>query len=126
MARIDLDLAHSYQDNPQQDEDYALLPMKMSFADGGAYALLGPRVAARRRCSTSCRACWRLHGEASSSTAARHATQSAATQYRPGVPVSVIYDTMTVADNLASPCATGKCPAIRSGSASLKLPKCWN
>jgi ATP-binding cassette subfamily B protein RaxB len=42
MARIDLDLAHSYKPNPQRDEDYALLPLKMSFRDGGAYALLGP------------------------------------------------------------------------------------
>ena len=42
MARIDLDLAHAYRKNPQRDEDYALLPLKMSFRDGGAYALLGP------------------------------------------------------------------------------------
>jgi glycerol transport system ATP-binding protein len=42
MARIDLDLAHSYKPNPQADSDYALLPLKMTFADGGAYALLGP------------------------------------------------------------------------------------
>ena len=42
MARIDLDLAHAYKPNPQRDEDYALLPLKMSFRDGGAYALLGP------------------------------------------------------------------------------------
>ena len=42
MARIDLDLAHAYKPNPRSDEDYALLPLKMSFADGGAYALLGP------------------------------------------------------------------------------------
>jgi len=42
MARIDLDLAHSYKPDPRVDEDYALLPLKMSFADGGAYALLGP------------------------------------------------------------------------------------
>ena len=42
MARIELDLAHAYRPNPQRDEDYALLPLKMSFADGGAYALLGP------------------------------------------------------------------------------------
>ena len=28
--------------NPQRDEDYALLPLKMTFDDGGAYALLGP------------------------------------------------------------------------------------
>ena len=42
VARIDLDLAHAYGPNPQQDSDYALLPMKMSFQAGGAYALLGP------------------------------------------------------------------------------------
>ena len=42
MARIDLDLAHAYKANPQGDDDYALLPLAMSFADGGAYALLGP------------------------------------------------------------------------------------
>ena len=42
MARIDLDLAHAYNKNPQQDSDYALLPLKMTFEDGGAYALLGP------------------------------------------------------------------------------------
>jgi ABC-type lipoprotein export system ATPase subunit len=42
MARIDLDLAHAYKPNPQRDEDYALLPLKMVFEDGGAYALLGP------------------------------------------------------------------------------------
>jgi glycerol transport system ATP-binding protein len=42
MARIDLDLAHAYKPNPQRDEDYALLPLQMTFDDGGAYALLGP------------------------------------------------------------------------------------
>ena len=42
MARIELDLAHAYRPNPQRDEDYALLPLKMTFEDGGAYALLGP------------------------------------------------------------------------------------
>ena len=39
MARIDLDLAHAYRANPKQESDYALLPLKMSFRDGGAYAL---------------------------------------------------------------------------------------
>ena len=36
MAHIQLDLAHSYRPNPQQDSDYALLPLKMTFEDGGA------------------------------------------------------------------------------------------
>ena len=42
MAQIELDLSHSYVANPQADEDYALLPLKFTFRDGGAYALLGP------------------------------------------------------------------------------------
>ena len=41
-SRIDLNLSHSYLANPQQDSDYALLPLNMSFRAGGAYALLGP------------------------------------------------------------------------------------
>ena len=42
MARIELDLAHAYKPKPRQDSDYALLPLNMTFEDGGAYALLGP------------------------------------------------------------------------------------
>ena len=42
MARIELKLAHSYHSHPQDDEDYALLPLELTFEDGGAYALLGP------------------------------------------------------------------------------------
>ena len=37
-----LDLAHAYRPDPDADNDYALLPLKMTFGDGGAYALLGP------------------------------------------------------------------------------------
>ena len=43
MARIELaGLAHSYKSNPSQASDYALSPMDMTWTDGGAYALLGP------------------------------------------------------------------------------------
>ena len=43
MARIELvNLAHAYKANPSQPSDYALLPMTMTWDDGGAYALLGP------------------------------------------------------------------------------------
>ncbi len=43
MARIELaGLAHSYKPNPSQPSDYALRPMEMTWQDGGAYALLGP------------------------------------------------------------------------------------
>jgi len=43
MARIDLkSLAHSYFPEPKGDEDYALRRMEHVWENGGAYALLGP------------------------------------------------------------------------------------
>jgi len=43
MAQIDLkNLAHSYLPNPTREEDFALQKMDLSWKDGHAYALLGP------------------------------------------------------------------------------------
>ncbi|HEV7345938.1 MAG TPA: ABC transporter ATP-binding protein [Devosia sp.] len=43
MARIDLDhIRHSYLAKPFNDDDFALKEVHHGFADGGAYALLGP------------------------------------------------------------------------------------
>ncbi|WP_022729138.1 ABC transporter ATP-binding protein [Fodinicurvata sediminis] len=43
MARIELkNLAHSYLDTPRDEADYALKEMTHVWEDGGAYALLGP------------------------------------------------------------------------------------
>ena len=43
MAKITLsNLAHSYLPNPQSKEDYALQPLNHEWEDGAAYALLGP------------------------------------------------------------------------------------
>src|SRR6201994_2761333 len=43
MARIDLvDLAHSYGGNDAPQETFALKPVTMTWRQGGAYALLGP------------------------------------------------------------------------------------
>src|SRR6201746_2757531 len=43
MARIDLvDLAHSYGGNLAAPESFALKPVTMTWRQGGAYALLGP------------------------------------------------------------------------------------
>ena len=43
MARIKLDqLRHSYVADPQREEDWALKTLNIEFADGGAFALLGP------------------------------------------------------------------------------------
>lgn len=43
MAQITLDkLAHSYYPNPKTDDDFALREIDHVWSDGGAYALLGP------------------------------------------------------------------------------------
>ena len=43
MARIELKgLSHSYRRRPREESDYALQPLELEWKDGGAYALLGP------------------------------------------------------------------------------------
>ena len=43
MARISIkDLRHSYLPNPKGPEDFALKSVDLEWQDGGAYALLGP------------------------------------------------------------------------------------
>jgi glycerol transport system ATP-binding protein len=43
MARVTLqDLRHSYYPDPQKDDDWALKKLSLDWNDGGAYALLGP------------------------------------------------------------------------------------
>ncbi|MDF1527090.1 MAG: ABC transporter ATP-binding protein [bacterium] len=43
MARIEFqDIAHSYEDKPSQESEWAIKPMNITWDDGGAYALLGP------------------------------------------------------------------------------------
>ena len=104
MARIDLDLAHSYRPNPAQDSDYALLPLKMSFEDGGAYALLGPSGCGK---STMLNIMSGLlvpsHGsvkfDGTDMTRATPQERNIAQVFQ----FPVIYDTMTVAENLAFP-----------------------
>jgi len=111
MARIDLDLAHSYLPNPQLDADYALLPLKMRFADGGAYALLGPSGCGK---TTMLNIMSGLLAPLRGSVMfdGRDVTR-ASPQERNIAQVfqfPVIYDTMTVADNLAFPLRNRKLP----------------
>ncbi|MFZ0614341.1 MAG: ATP-binding cassette domain-containing protein, partial [Desulfobacterales bacterium] len=43
MARIEMhEISHSYGARPEQESDYALKRIDNSWDDGGAYALLGP------------------------------------------------------------------------------------
>jgi len=104
MARIDLDLAHAYSANPQQDSDYALLPLKMRFEDGGAYALLGPSGCGKTTMLNV------MSGLLTPSQGTvlfdgRDVTQDApqARNIAQVFQFPVIYDTMTVAENLAFP-----------------------
>ena len=104
MARIDLDLAHSYLPDPRQDSDYALLPLKMSFADGGAYALLGPSGCGKTTLLNI------ISGLVRPSRGAVWFDGADVTEHSPQrrniaqvFQFPVVYDTMTVADNLAFP-----------------------
>ncbi|MEZ5646398.1 MAG: ABC transporter ATP-binding protein [Burkholderiaceae bacterium] len=112
MSRIDLDLAHSYRPDPRQDSDYALLPLKMSFEDGGAYALLGPSGCGK---TTMLNIMSGLlvpsHGsvrfDGQDVTRATPQARNIAQVFQ----FPVIYDTMTVAENLAFPLKNRKVPA---------------
>jgi len=111
MARIELDLAHAYRRDPKQDSDYALLPLKMAFEDGGAYALLGPSGCGKTTLLNI------MSGLVTPSQGSvlfdgRDVT-SASPQQRNIAQVfqfPVIYDTMTVAENLAFPLRNRKMP----------------
>jgi len=111
MARIELDLAHAYRPNPAQDSDYALLPLKMTFEDGGAYALLGPSGCGK---STLLNVMSGLVVPSQGKVLfdGRDVTRLSP-QERNIAQVfqfPVIYDTMTVAENLAFPLRNRKVP----------------
>ena len=111
MAHITLDLAHSYKPDPRQDSDYALLPLKMEFEDGGAYALLGPSGCGK---TTMLNIMSGLlvpsHGkvlfDGRDVTRATPQDRNIAQVFQ----FPVIYDTMTVAENLAFPLRNRKVP----------------
>jgi glycerol transport system ATP-binding protein len=112
MARIELDrLAHAYVRNPQQAEDYALRRLDHVWEDGGAYALLGPSGCGKTTLLNI------ISGLVKPSEGrvlfdGRDVTQLAP-QERNIAQVfqfPVIYDTMTVYDNLAFPLRNRKLP----------------
>ena len=104
MARIDLDLAHAYRPDPKEDSDYALLPLQMSFEDGGAYALLGPSGCGKTTMLNIVSGLLRpSHGtvkfDGRDVTTLTPQQRNIAQVFQ----FPVIYDTMTVAENLAFP-----------------------
>jgi glycerol transport system ATP-binding protein len=104
MARIDLDLAHAYKANPRSDADYALLPLKMRFDDGGAYALLGPSGCGK---TTLLNIVSGLVRPSSGGVTFDGVDVTGRTPQQRNIAqvfqFPVIYDTMTVAENLAFP-----------------------
>jgi glycerol transport system ATP-binding protein len=105
MARIDLDhIRHSYTANPRSPADYALKEVHHTFEDGGAYALLGPSGCGKTTLLNI------ISGLIQPSQGrlvfdGRDVTELT-TQERDIAQVfqfPVVYDTMTVYDNLAFP-----------------------
>lgn len=111
MARIELDLAHAYRPNPTQPSDYALLPLKMAFEDGGAYALLGPSGCGKSTLLnimsglvTPSQGKVLFDGREVTGLSPQARNIAQVFQF------PVIYDTMTVAENLAFPLRNRKVP----------------
>ncbi len=104
MARIELNLAHSYQSRPEGDDDYALLPLELVFEDGGAYALLGPSGCGKTTLLNI------ISGLLTPSRGTVHFDGRDVTQLTPQMrniaqvfQFPVVYDTMTLRQNLAFP-----------------------
>ena len=114
MARIELDLSHAYGPNPVKDDDYALLPLKMNFADGGAYALLGPSGCGK---TTLLNIVSGLVKPSQGTVMFDGVDVTGRTPQQRNIAqvfqFPVIYDTMTVAENLAFPLKNRGVPGER-------------
>lgn len=111
MARIDLDLAHAYMPHPEKEDDYALLPLKLTFEDGGAYALLGPSGCGKTTMLniisgliTPSQGNVKFDGVDKTSATPQERNIAQVFQF------PVVYDTMTVGENLAFPLRNRKVP----------------
>ncbi|MBI4842491.1 MAG: ABC transporter ATP-binding protein [candidate division NC10 bacterium] len=105
MARIEFKrLAHSYRPSPEEPEDYALRSMDLTWEDAGAYAVLGPSgcgkttllniISGLLRPSAG-----RVLFDGRDVTELPTAQRNIAQVFQ----FPVVYDTMTVFDNLAFP-----------------------
>lgn len=105
MARIDLvDLAHSYGGNDAPPESFALKPVTMTWRQGGAYALLGPSGCGKTTLLnvisgiiTPSRGKILFDGKDITPLSTQKRNIAQVFQF------PVIYDTMTVGQNLAFP-----------------------
>jgi glycerol transport system ATP-binding protein len=105
MAKISIEnLRHSYLSAPSRDDDYALKRVHLDWADGGAYALLGPSGCGKTSLLNLISGL--LHPsegkilfDGKDMTFATPEQRNIAQVFQ----FPVIYDTMTVYDNLAFP-----------------------
>jgi glycerol transport system ATP-binding protein len=105
MARIELQgVRHSYRAKPEGDDDWAVKRLDLTFSDGGAYALLGPSGCGKTTLlnlisgllkPTEGRILFDGRDVTDMTPEARNIAQV--------FQFPVIYDTMTVYDNLAFP-----------------------
>jgi glycerol transport system ATP-binding protein len=105
MARIILqDLRHSYYDDPRKDDDWALKKLSLDLDDGGAYALLGPSGCGKTTLLNVVSGLLkptegRILFDGRDVTGATPEQRNIAQVFQ----FPVIYDTMTVYNNLAFP-----------------------
>jgi glycerol transport system ATP-binding protein len=113
MAKILLkDLSHSYALDPKTDENWALKPLTLECADGGAYALLGPSGCGKTTLLNLISGLLKpTHGrilfDGRDVTNASPEERNIAQVFQ----FPVIYDTMTVYENLAFPLRNRGVPA---------------
>ena len=115
MAQIVLDgIAHAYSANPRGPQDYALKPLNHTWENGGAYALLGPSGCGKTTLlniisglitPSEGRVLFDGRDVTDLPTAERNIAQV--------FQFPVIYDTMTVAQNLAFPLRNRQRPGER-------------
>jgi glycerol transport system ATP-binding protein len=105
MARIDLvDLAHSYRPAPAGPQDYALQPTNLTWEDGGAYALLGPSGCGKTTLLNIISGLIQpTRGQVRFDGADVTALPPERRRIAQVFQFPVVYDTMTVFDNLAFP-----------------------
>ncbi len=105
MARISLqDLRHSYLDDPRTEDDWALKRMNVEWSDGGAYALLGPSGCGKTTLLNMISGLLtptegRVLFDGGNVTEIPSEQRNIAQVFQ----FPVVYDTMTVYDNLAFP-----------------------
>ncbi|SMX42010.1 ABC transporter ATP-binding protein [Maliponia aquimaris] len=113
MARIDLtDLAHSYLPRPGGEDDFALKTINLTWDDGGAYALLGASGCGKSTLLNIISGLLvptrgKILFDGADMTAAPTTERNIAQVFQ----FPVVYDTMTVHDNLAFPLRNRRMPA---------------